>query len=284
MAYFKLAKATLLSIWLLAMGNTLHAQVFALSAWHFNESSGSTAFDSVGSVNGTLVGNASFTAGGIFGNALNSGTTGFADMGNNFAFGGNTSFSLVAWVKMTAADANGYIPVGRHQSTVNAGYFLGVNNTGSGSGEVAGGGIFYQAFPNPVSTNLVVNDGNWHQLVGVHDFAANQTKLYVDNVLRDTKTFTSFTASNANFAVAAILNSAGNQMFHDYTGLVDEVSVWNFPLTASDVTYLFTNPGVVAVPEPATWLLIGLASLTGTCLFRRKRSKRKWSKRATGIA
>lgn len=273
MSRFRMTKLTLLGACLLATGNTVHAQT-ASSAWHFDETSGSTAFDAVGSVNGSLTGNASFTAGGISGNAMNSGTTGFADMGNNFAFGGNSTFSLVAWVKMTSADANGYIPAGRHQATVNAGYFLGVNNTGSASGEVTGGGIFYQAFPNAVSVNLGVNDGNWHQLVGVHDFAANQTKLYIDGVLRDTRTFTAFTASNANFAVAGILNSAGNQMFHDYTGLVDEVSIWNSPLSASAVTYLFNNPGATAIPEPATWLLIGGASLAGIRFLRRKRCKR----------
>ncbi len=247
------------------------AQADAIAAWHFDETSGSTAFAAAGSVNGTLTGDAGFLAGGISGGAvsMSTGGSGLVDMGNVFGFGGNSTFSLVAWVQLNSGDINGYIVAGRHHATVLAGHFLSVNNVVSGSGEVTGSGLFYQSYPNPVSTNLGLNDGNWHQLVGVHDFAGNQTSLYVDGVLRDSRAYNAFASSTANFAVGGILNPAGTQMIGNLTGRADEVSIWDQALSSSDVSYLFINPGALAIPEPASLLLLnGLAIAAIT--FRRR--------------
>ena len=250
------------------------ASADVIAAWHFDETSGSTAFAAAGSVDGSLMGDASFTAGGVNGGAVDMSTSGsgFVDMGNNFSLGGNSTFSVVTWAQFNNGDTNGYIVTGRHQSTIVAGYFLGVNNTGSGSGEVSGGGIFYQAYPNPVSLNLGLNDGGWHQLVGVHDFAGNQTQLYVDGVLRDTEANTSFASSLANFSVGGILNPGGSQMISAMTGRVDEVSIWDQALSPTDVTYLFNNPGALAIPEPASCTLIaGTAMLLFGCFCTKGR-------------
>ncbi|MCP9934861.1 cadherin-like domain-containing protein [Cyanobium sp. Candia 9D4] len=232
-----------------------------LAAWRFNETSGSTAFAAAGSVNGSLLGNASFTAGGLSGGAVTMSTAGngFVDMGNNFSFGNtNSTFSLVSWVKLQSGDTNGYIVAGRHQAGAIAGYFNGINNTNSGSGEVTGGAIFYQSYPNPVSSNLSLNDGNWHQIIGVHDFnngTASLSRLYVNGELRDTEGYTGFNSSLANFSVGGILNAAGTQMIGALTGTVDEVSIWNRALTASDARYLYANPGALAVTPSFTVVL-----------------------------
>ena len=236
-----------LTIGLIAISTVLSigkACADVIAAWHFDESSGSTAFAAAGTVNGSLMGDADFTPGGVSGGAVNMSIagTGFVDMANNFGLEGNSTFSLVTWVKLANGDTNGYLVAGRHQATIIAGYFNGVNNTGSGSGEVTGGGIFYQAYPNPVSVDLALNDGGWHQIVGVHDFAGNQARLYVDGVLRDTQLYDPFALSAANFAVGGALNSAGTQMISSLTGTVDEVSIWSRALTSSDVEYLFNNP------------------------------------------
>jgi hypothetical protein len=247
-----------------------YARADVVAAWHFNEGSGSIAYPAVGSISGTLTGNAAFTPGGISGGAVSMTTlgNGLVDMGNNFGFTGNGSFSLVAWVKLNNGDSNGYIPVGKHHATVISGYFLGLNNAGSGSGEVTGGAIFYQAYPNPVSTNLGLNDGAWHQLVGVHDFVANQARLYVDGVLRQAQPFDAISATSANFAVGGILNPAGNQMSGSFTGLADEVSIWDHALSATEVKVLFDHPGLV--PEPTSLALAGCMGPMALAFLRRR--------------
>jgi hypothetical protein len=262
----------LLVISVLLWGGSARGDVVA--AWHFDEAGGSTAFAAAGSVDGALMGDAQFVSGGISGGAVSmtSASSGLVDMGNNFAFDGNSTFSIVAWLLINDGDTNGYLAVGRHQASVIAGYFLGINNTGSGSGEVTGGGIYYQSYPNPVSQDLGLKDGTWHQLVGVHDFAANEARLYVDGMLRDTQAYDSFGISAANFAVGGILNAAGTQMVGSLNGTVDEVSLWNRALTDSDVAYLYNNPGALVIPEPATLGLFNILSLVAIASRRRRAS------------
>lgn len=265
----------LFAIQVLLCAGTARGDVIA--AWHFDELAGLTAFAAAGSVDGALMGDASFLAGGISGGAVNmtTGGNGLVDMGNNFSFDGNSTFSIVAWFQLNNGDSNGYMIAGRHQSTVAAGYFLSVNDIGSASGEVAGGGSFFQSYPNPVSANLGLNDGGWHQVVGVHDFAANQTQLYVDGILRDTKPYNPFAASAANFAVGGIFNPAGTQMVGILTGAADEVSIWDNALNSTQVAYLYNNPGALAVPEPTA-----LAVLNGVAIlvFARRRQRSRHSR------
>jgi hypothetical protein len=275
MEYAMYKSWTLLAIVAAIAVNTQPVRAQPIAAWHFDESSGSSASPAAGAVGGTLVGNAAFVAGGINGNAVSmtQAGNGLVDMGNNFDFGGNSTFSLVAWVKLNPGDTTGYLVTGRHQANVVAGYFLSVNNAGSGSGEVTGSGMFYQAYPNPLSGNLFLNDGNWHQLVGVHDFANNQSQVYVDGILRDTKTYTSFASAAANFSVGGALNVAGNQMIGAFTGSADEVSIWGQALTGPEVLYLYNNPGVLVVPEPSSIALLGVAGIGALVRFRRSRAK-----------
>src|SRR6266568_9276841 len=77
-----------------------------LAQWHFDEVSGATAHDSVGTFNGTLSAQgAAFVSGGISGNAisLSRAANGTVSMGNVLMLT-NTPFSVVAWVKMNAND------------------------------------------------------------------------------------------------------------------------------------------------------------------------------------
>jgi hypothetical protein len=267
-----MARVTWLAVVVALSLGSPRADAQVIAAWRFDEAGGSVAAPAAGSVSGTLAGDAAFVPGGISGGAvsMSQAGAGLVDMGNNFAFNGPSTFSLVAWFKTNPGDSSGMLVAGRHQSTVLAGYFLGINNTSSGSGEVAGGGIFYQSYPNPVSGNLGINNGSWHQLVAVHDFANNQARLYVDGILRDTRSHNSFGLSAANFAVGGILNAAGNQMIGTFTGLADEVSIWGQALTDSDVQFLFNNPGALVVPEPASFALVGLAAAAAGVMRRRK--------------
>ncbi|HMO14522.1 MAG TPA: hypothetical protein PKD64_08985 [Pirellulaceae bacterium] len=91
-----------------------------VAAWHFDDGSGTTATAAFGSVNGTLNGSANFVGGGISGGAvsLSSAGSGFVDMGNNFAFNGGSTFSIVSWVQLIPGDNTGYIFAGRHQNGV----------------------------------------------------------------------------------------------------------------------------------------------------------------------
>lgn len=248
------------------------ADAAVIAAWHFDETGGTTASDAVGSTNGALAGDAAFITGGISGGAvsLSIGGNGFVDMGDNFGYSGNSTFSLVAWVRVAQGDTGGYLVAGRHHATVVSGYFLSVNNAGSGSGEVPGSGMFYQGYPNPVSADLALNDGEWHQLVGVHDLAGGETRLYVDGALQATQAYNPFGLADADFSVGGVRNPAGTQTIGALNGSADEVSLWDTALTDDDVRYLFDHPGSLDVPTPSV-----LALLTGAFGMAASRRSRR---------
>jgi hypothetical protein len=80
-----------------------------LARWSFDEAEDETvAVDSAGSIDGTLEGDAVFEPGaGVSGGAVSlaSATDDRVNMGDKYAFAGNSTFSLQVWVKTTSAAA-----------------------------------------------------------------------------------------------------------------------------------------------------------------------------------
>ncbi len=240
-----------------------------LSFWDFNETSGIIAHDSVGSVNGTLMGSAAFVSGGLNGNAVSiSGAGSLVDMGDNFNFSNSSSYSLQVWVKLAPGDTTGYIPVARHHATTVAGYAMAINNIGDGCSAPPGTAHFYTEYPCSPASTLTVNDGNWHQLVGT--FSGGVASIYVDGQFQGASSGTVLNQLNGYpFLVGGI--TVGSTPTNSYSGLIDNVGVWNNVLSAADVLSLYNTQGnPTALPEPGT---IGLGSIGGGLLIGLARRK-----------
>jgi hypothetical protein len=227
----------------LAAGLVAAAPCFgdSIAHWTFDEGGGSVAFDVIGSADGALAGSASLAAVGIAGGALSldRSTGDYVDMGPVFGFTGG-DFSISVWVRTTTQDIESVV-VGRHQSGVAAGYFICVNASSSyGEADKA---FFYQSpdpGQDPVSTTSV-NDDTWHNIVAVYH-AGGTAEIFVDgSPAEDAGTSASISPVGAVFMVGGITYSSPTGLF---TGLVDDLQLYDHALSADEIDFLFAHPGV----------------------------------------
>ena len=98
-------------------------------------------------------------------------------------------------------------------------------------------------FPDGVlDGQTVVTDGNWHHVVGVCDHSANEIRLYVDGVLDHSKAAildsTSIPTAGSHIGGFPDL---GLNCWHQFTGDLDEITIFNSALDAAAAGDVFTN-------------------------------------------
>ncbi|MGJ8641836.1 MAG: leucine-rich repeat protein [Luteolibacter sp.] len=223
--------------------NTVTVEILPspVAHWKFDETDGTTAADSAGSFDGTLSGSASFVAGGISGNAINLLNTGnsLVNMGNTVPGFTSGNFTIVAWIKTTTTNGDTVI-AGKHLTGHSNGYLLAVNALGGGG--AANKATFYPSGSGsniPFSTTTV-NDGTWHQVVGVYTAGGN-TQIYVDGSLEGTRASPAMVENTVSFLIGGA--TVGSTPTNAYEGLVDDVQLYSSALSESDIAFLFTNPG-----------------------------------------
>ena len=192
-----------------------------------------------------------------------------------FEFENTDAFSIKAWFK--SAGAGGFRAVAGQRETgggaqAGNGYYIGIGSDSKAfmftQGTTVGQGR------GATGTSLL-DDGEWHSIVGVHDPASDldglgdgEIFLYVDGALENShkKTQTETIAYGASkFAVGLNRGVAGN--FNAFVGLIDEVGVFDHALTQPEVTAAHENS---MVPEPASMLLLGLCGMVS--ILGRRRS------------
>lgn len=217
-----------------------------VSHWRFDETTGITVHDVTGRNDGQLSGTgATFAAGGIQGGAVQLDRTqnGFVRMAPIPGLVTN-DFSVVAWMRVVANDLTPqtYL-VTLHQAWTPNGFLMLVNESGGlGSSSKA---AFVLTDGNHVATSsTVVTDGQWHQVVMVSS-KTGLTSVYVDGSPAEASFPTpNVTELSPPFLVGGVhgVNVAG-VTDGAYSGLVDDVQIYDHALTDQDVNRLFANPG-----------------------------------------
>jgi hypothetical protein len=255
-------------IFLLTITSIGHTSIVA--HWMFDEAGGSTtAYDSAGSYDGTLLGSASFVASGVAGGAisLTESSGDLVDMGNVLGFS-YSDMSVSAWIQTTTTESDTFI-LSKHHATYVKGYLLGVNaNGGYGSTSKA---WFYNS--DQTDTELIstttVNDGNWHNIVAVYDRDGNK-ELYVDGSPAEAYNASHPMNTNSGHFLIGGVTAKDGTLIPTYTGLIDDVQIYDQSLTSNQVQFLFENPGQTAtVPIPGALWLLG-SGLLGLMAIRRR--------------
>ena len=192
-----------------------------------NETSGTTAVDSVGTSNATNY-NATINQTGKLGTAYSfNGTTSYL---NNTYSSSLTVFSVSVWIYYQGTAA---FVVAKDVNT-SRGWGLGVS-TGHLYLESNGTNLGYG------TTTLV--SGNWYHLVMTSD--GSNVKGYVNNNLDLTTTGT-FNTNSDTISIGR-RNYPGAEGY--FTGLIDEVGIWSRVLTTTDISQLY-NSGAGYSPYP----------------------------------
>jgi hypothetical protein len=198
-----------------------------VAAYSFNAGTGTTALDSSGKGNTGTLANATWATGGKYGGALSfNGSSSWVTVPDASSLDLTTGMTLEAWVKPSALGTI-WRTVLFKEAPGGIVYSLYANqDTGVPVGQVEIGGGERSATGSAV---LALNA--WTHLAATYDGA--NVRLYVNGTLvRTTPTTGSMTASTG------VLRIGGNSVWAEwFSGLIDEVRVYNRALTASEIGY-----------------------------------------------
>jgi len=257
-----------------------------LAHYTFDETSGTTVFDSSGNgLHGTIAGGAIGTEGaitsvaGISGNALQFSddshliTISSTDWGEGENLKVANGFTISTWLNWTDSSSNRgaaltFTQLGSGNRSVDLGVGGGVNAHGSVYARVRRGNSINDTNPGTASDppNGGFNTGDWQHVVGV--FTSTGMTVFVNGVSVDSWSGTTLTTNSLDLlTIGAYRADSVSSTTSHFIGAIDDIQIYNGALTTNEISFLFNNPGI-AIPEPAAALLGSLGLLV---LLRRRR-------------
>jgi len=210
--------------------------------WKLDDGTGSgTAADSAGANTGTLTNMDPATdwITGPDGSALNFDGTNSEYVTVNSLLGSPTDVTLSAWVNLTSWSSWG-------DDIINLGNILILRANVFGAqtyGVFRSGGSYVYT-----TVNTDLNDTGWHHLAFTIDDAADIQKVYLDGQLIGDNNSASSIDYNLGFTTTEIGRHPGNLSFN-VDGSIDDVRVYNRPLSASEIEYLYLGTGGSATSD-----------------------------------
>jgi subtilisin-like proprotein convertase family protein len=231
----------------------------AVSLWRGE----TNANDSVDGNNGSLVNGTSFAAGEVNQAFSFNGTSGYVSIPDSPSMDSFTkSITIDSWLKVNQLTANadwkGIVTKGNSSWRLQA-------TTFAKTVDWAMTGVT----PLELTGTRNVNDGQWHHVAAIYD--GTKMSLYVDGTLDVSQPATGLIAQNS-FPVC-LGNNVQPPSGHTYflNGLVDEASIYNRPLSASEVQAIYNHGFMgkydLAAPSIAQGLAEARVTVGGTNLL-----------------
>ncbi|MDG5997819.1 MAG: hypothetical protein E3K33_12885 [Candidatus Brocadia sp.] len=193
----------------------------ATALYNFNEESGTIATDSSGNGNNGTIYGASWTTGRSGDGLSFDGANDYVNLGDPLSLQPNT-VSVSVWFKTT--DSNGIILRKRPY-----GYGLEVRSSGRISFWIYNSAATLFRAISPIA----YNDNAWHHAVGVYD--GSRVRLYIDSVQ-----VASASAGTICYTAGGIaIGRDGNFNGSYFSGLVDELGIYNRALSSQEISDLF---------------------------------------------
>ena len=190
--------------------------------------------------NGTLVGNAQYGPG-IKGQGIL-----LDGNGSGVRLGNPTNLwlqnlSIVSWVKRASSSVISYGSggVGTIWGGYTGGYYLLMDNWAQDGGAVGFCQLGASALAGPSIT-----DTNWHQVVATR--AGSTVTFYLDGAVFSTQTYDAAFTFSGSFSIGYRPDNGDNSFY----GTLDEVRVYNRPLSASEVQGLYLADRSGGASEP----------------------------------
>jgi probable HAF family extracellular repeat protein/parallel beta-helix repeat protein len=213
-----------------------------VSYWKFDEGSGTTAYDSAGSNNGSVYG-AQWTTGQIDGALSFDGLNDYVNVGDpideSLDFGAADSFSISAWIrtntdspivyKRRCSGPGGVYYEGYGFQLWAEKLFFAIEDTSGANAQIF--------------ANTIVADNQWHHVVAVRDTGENKLYLYADGSsdatpATDATTGTLATSRSFHIGRRDLTFSPGYVFFE---GTIDDVRIYNRALSAVEIQQLYQN-------------------------------------------
>ena len=141
-----------------------------------------------------------------------------------------TALTLEAWIKTSSPVAVESLFLAKHSCGADNGYFLEIYTNSSDGAHVPNAPAFYVAANTNHAYGLTsIVDGKWHHVAGT--WTGTTSTLYVDGAFVASKAVATM---NTN-TVDLVLGAATTGACRNYTGLMDEVSVWSVARTAQQI-------------------------------------------------
>ncbi|HKW31117.1 MAG TPA: LamG-like jellyroll fold domain-containing protein [Verrucomicrobiae bacterium] len=200
-----------------------------VAAYSFDEGSGTTVFDASGNGNNGIIGGASWTTSGKYGNALVfDGVSTLVTINNSASLQLGTAMTLEAWV-------NPSVVSGAWRDVIYKGvdnYYL--EGTSPGTGNVPAMGGTFASMSLYGTAALPMN--TWTHLAATYD--GTTLRLYVNGIQVASRAQTGAIATSTN-----PLQIGGDSIYSQfYQGMLDEVRVYNVALTAAQVQADMNTP------------------------------------------